>query len=197
MPLKENNEINKCNRYTKNILQLTQCVLSQFLLKSKISSPIENNKFLDFSFLLARMGKMWANCMRGGREGGKSPFSLLSEPISPSSLLFWANFSLLPKRLRFFFSLLPSFPLYFSLPTFFGPFISPPYSVPPPPPCMTCYVTNFRANPCRQSYIMNCLPASSWNNKNRINKSTYFIQLWNWLRVLFVLRMRQTHRRTW
>ena len=50
--------------------------------------------------------------LEGGREqGGKSPFSLLSEPISLSSLLFWANFSLLPKRLRFFFSLLPTFSL--------------------------------------------------------------------------------------
>ena len=68
---------------------------------------------------------------RGG-QGGKSPFSLLSESISPSSLLFWANFSLLPKRLRFFFSLLPTFSPCFSLPTFFGPFLPPPYSVPPP-----------------------------------------------------------------
>ena len=48
----------------------------------------------------------------GGGAGAKSPFSLLSEPISPSSLLFWANFSLFP--------------------TFFGPFLLPPYSVPPP-----------------------------------------------------------------
>ena len=70
---------------------------------------------------------------REGGTGGKSPFSLLSEPISPSSLLFWANFSLLLKRLRFFFSLLPTFSPYFSLlPTFFGPFLPPPYSVPPP-----------------------------------------------------------------
>ena len=69
----------------------------------------------------------------GGEQGGKSPFSLLSEPISPSSLLFLANFSLLPKRLRFFFSLLPTFSPYFSLLlTFFGPFLPPPYSVPPP-----------------------------------------------------------------
>ena len=68
----------------------------------------------------------------GGGTGGKSPFSLLSEPISPSSLLFWANFSLLPKQLRFFFSLLPTFSPYFSLlPTLFGPFLPPPYSVPP------------------------------------------------------------------
>ena len=48
---------------------------------------------------------------RGG-TGGKSPSSLLSEPISLSSLLFWTNFSLLP--------------------TFFGPFPPPPYAVPPP-----------------------------------------------------------------
>ena len=44
---------------------------------------------------------------RGGGQGGKSPFSLLSEPISPSSLngyvsfspssqLFWGHFFLLP-----------------------------------------------------------------------------------------------------
>ena len=70
---------------------------------------------------------------RGTGRGGKSPFSQLSEPISPSSLLFWANFSPLPKRLRFFFSLLSTFPPYFSLlPTFFGPFLPPPYSIPPP-----------------------------------------------------------------
>ena len=69
----------------------------------------------------------------GGGTGGKSPFPLLSEPISPSSLLFSANFSLLPKRLRFLFSLLPTFSPYFSLlPTFFRPFLPPPYSVPPP-----------------------------------------------------------------
>ena len=73
-------------------------------------------------------------CKRGVEQGSKSPFSLLSEPISPSYLLFGANFSLLPKRLRFFFSLLPTFSPYFSLlPTFFGPFLPPPCSVPPPP----------------------------------------------------------------
>ena len=78
----------------------------------------------------APLGKMGGG---GGKQGGKSPFSLLSEPISPSSLLLWANFSLLPKRLRFFFSLLPTFSPYFSLlPTFFGPFLPTPYSVPPP-----------------------------------------------------------------
>ena len=68
---------------------------------------------------------------RGG-QGGKYPFTLLSEPISPSSLLFCAIFSLLPKRLRFFFSLLP---------TFFGPFLSPPYSVPPPSKVTPKYFT--------------------------------------------------------
>ena len=80
----------------------------------------------------------------GGRNRGvnlSSPYFLsqflpppyIFEPISPSSLLFWTNFSLLPKRLRFFFSLLTTFSPYFSLlPTFFGPFLPPPYSVPPP-----------------------------------------------------------------
>ena len=85
---------------------------------------------------------------QGEEQGGKSPFSLLSEPISPSSLLFWANFSLLPKRLRFFFSLLPTFSPYFSLlPTFFGPFLPPPYSVPPPS-------TNSRKRPLKMSNLV-------------------------------------------
>ena len=69
---------------------------------------------------------------RGVEQGGKSPFSLLFEPISPSSLLFEP---ISPSSLKFnlFFSLLPTFPPYFSLlPTFFGPFLPPPYSVPPP-----------------------------------------------------------------
>ena len=77
----------------------------------------------------------WASFQGGREQGGKSPFSLLSEPISPSSLLFWANFSLLP-----------TFSAYFSLrPTFFGPFLPPPYSVPPP---------SFHDGP---------LPWSNWN----------------------------------
>ena len=88
-----------------------------------------------------------------GGTGGKSPFSLLSEPISPSSLLFESisPFSLLsepispslyflsqflPPPLNGYFSFSPSsllFPPYFSLlPTLFGPFLPPPYSVPPP-----------------------------------------------------------------
>ena len=83
--------------------------------------------------ILLPFSHLRSSCRRAGEQGGKSPFSLLSEPISPSSLLFWANFALLPKRLRFFFSLLPTFSPYFSLlPTFFGPFLPPPYSVPPP-----------------------------------------------------------------
>ena len=89
-------------------------------------------------------GVWWKSRMTGGggwgEQGGKSPFSPLSEPISPFFLLFWANFSLLPKRLRFFFSLLPTFSPYFSLlPTFFGPFLPPPYSVPPPSGGVTTY----------------------------------------------------------
>ena len=59
-----------------------------------------------------------------------SPY-FLSQFLPPP--YFWANFSLLPKLQLFFFSLLPTFSPYFSLlPTLFGPFLPPPYSVPPP-----------------------------------------------------------------
>ena len=73
----------------------------------------------------------------GEEQGTKSPFSLLSEPISPSSQLFISSSRSIqfnsPFSHIFFFSLLPTFPPYFSLlPTFFGPFLPPPYSVPPP-----------------------------------------------------------------
>ena len=68
---------------------------------------------------------------RGEEQGSKSPFSLLSEPISPSSLLYLANFSLRNKRLTHFFSLHPTWSSFFPLlPTFFGLFFPPPYSVP-------------------------------------------------------------------
>ena len=48
---------------------------------------------------------------RGEEQGSKSPFSLLSEPISPSSLLS---------------------PLFLPPPNFFWRFLPPPYSVTPP-----------------------------------------------------------------
>ena len=75
--------------------------------------------------------------MSSEEQGSKCPFSLLSEPISPSSLLFISSSRSIqfnsPYSQLFFFSLLPTFPPYFSLlPTFFGPFLPPPYSVPPP-----------------------------------------------------------------
>ena len=96
----------------------------------------------------------------GGEQGGKSPLSLLSEPISPSSLLFWANFSLLPKRLRFFFSLLSTFSPYFSLlSTLFGPFLPPPYSIPLPSLRIWNYVTSIK-----------------WNYGTSILSLKYFIQ---------------------
>ena len=92
----------------------------------RINKQRDMYKSFEFSSILSTVEE-------GAEQGGKSPFSLLSEPISPPSLLFLANFSLLPKRLRCFFSLLPTFPPYFSLlPTFSGPFLPPPYSVPPP-----------------------------------------------------------------
>ena len=65
----------------------------------------------------------------GGGTGGKSPFSLLSEPISLSSLLF--SLFLPPPYFFPYFSLLP---------TLFGPFLPPPYSV--PPPSCQCYLPN-------------------------------------------------------
>jgi len=72
--------------------------------------------------------------VRGEKQGSKSPFSLLSEPISPSSLLFEP---ICPSSLNVyltFFYLLPTRSPYFSLlSTFFGPFLSPPYSVRSPP----------------------------------------------------------------
>ena len=57
----------------------------------------------------------------GGRNRGVNLPSpcFLSQFLPPPS--FWANFSLLPKRLPHIFSLLPTFSPYFSLlPTFFG-----------------------------------------------------------------------------
>ena len=74
---------------------------------------------------------------KGDEQGSKSPFSLLSEPISPSSLLFISSSTSIqfnsPYSQHFLFSLLPTFSPYFSLlPTFFGSFLPPPYSVPPP-----------------------------------------------------------------
>ena len=55
---------------------------------------------------------------RGEEQGSKSPFSLLSEPISPSSLLFEPKIISSPRSIQFnspysqlfFFSLLPTFP---------------------------------------------------------------------------------------
>ena len=55
-------------------------------------------------------------CEKGGGEeqGSKSPFSLLSEPISPSSLLFISSSRSIqfnsPFSQLFFFSLFPTFP---------------------------------------------------------------------------------------
>ena len=74
---------------------------------------------------------------RGEEQGSKSHFSLLSEPISPSSLLLISSSKSIqfnsPYSELFFFSLLPTFPPYFSLlSTLFGPFLPPPYSVPTP-----------------------------------------------------------------
>ena len=76
--------------------------------------------------------------MEGEEQGSKSPLSLLSEPISPSSLLFISSSRSIqfnsPYSQLCFFSLLPTFSPYFSLlPTFFWA-ISPSslaYSVPP------------------------------------------------------------------
>ena len=75
--------------------------------------------------------------MRGEEQGSKSPFSLPSEPISPSSLLFISSSRSIqinsPHSQLFFSSLLPTFSLHFSLlPTFFGPFL-PPLFLPPLP----------------------------------------------------------------
>ena len=95
-------------------------------LRSYVATSIKERVKFFCSVLVSAQG--------GGRNRGcKSPFSLLSQPISPSSLLFEAIFFLLPKRLPHFFSLLHTFSPYFSLlPTFFGPFFPPPYSVAPP-----------------------------------------------------------------
>ena len=83
--------------------------------------------------LARNLAQYYKTLKEGGGTGGKSPFSLLSEPISPSSLLFepispsFLNFS-------FFFSLLPTFSSYFSLlPTFLGHFSLLPILFLPPP----------------------------------------------------------------
>ena len=64
---------------------------------------------------------------RGKEQGSKSRFSLLSEPISPSSLNVYLTFS--PSSLLF-----P--PICPSSHLLFGPFLPPPYSV---PPSFKCY----------------------------------------------------------
>ena len=65
----------------------------------------------------------------GEAQGSKSRFSLLSEPISPSSLNVYLTFS--PSFLLF-----P--PISPSSQLFLGPFLPPPYSVPPPSCGRTC-----------------------------------------------------------
>ena len=62
-------------------------------------------------------------CREREEQGSKSPFFLLSEPISPSSLLFEP---ISPSSLNVYLTFSPSSQL------FFGPFLPPPYSVPPP-----------------------------------------------------------------
>ena len=72
-------------------------------------------------------------CFWGGEEqGSKSPFSLLFEPISPSSLNVYLTF--FPSSLLF-----P--PISPSSQLFLGPFLPPPYSVPPPSFCQPKYST--------------------------------------------------------
>ena len=53
---------------------------------------------LNFGMRAGDEHRKLSSTKRGVEQGGKSPFSLLSEPISPSSLKF-----------NFFFSLLPTF----------------------------------------------------------------------------------------
>ena len=74
---------------------------------------------------------MWVYILWGGRNRGVNfPSPCFLSQFLPT---FWANFSLLPKRLPHVFSLLPTLSPYFSLlPTFSGPFLPTPYSVPPP-----------------------------------------------------------------
>ena len=82
---------------------------------------------------------------RGEEQGCKSPFSLLSELISPSSLLLISSFRSTqfnsPYSQLFFFSFLPTFSLFLPPPIFFIsllPFffyLPPPYSVPPSSEC--------------------------------------------------------------
>ena len=67
----------------------------------------------------SQRGEDWHSSQRGEEQGSKSPFSLLSEPISPSSLLFISSSRSIqfnsPYSQLFFFSLLPTFSLYFYL----------------------------------------------------------------------------------
>ena len=103
---------------------------------TQVTLKTVNNTLLIYNWWLCTALKSTA-LKRGEEQGSKSPFSLLSEPISPSSLLLISSsrsiqFNSLYSQL-FFFSLLPTFSPYFSLlPTCFGPFLPPPCSVPPP-----------------------------------------------------------------
>ena len=86
-----------------------------------------------------QVAQWFVTLWRGEEQGSKYPFSLLSEPISLPSLLFIASiiqvhavhFSLLPTFLFLPSPISPS-PYFSLLPTFFEPFLPPPYSVPPP-----------------------------------------------------------------
>ena len=92
------------------------CCFRQFLHTLKIDQNIAGTLVKGLTYIFLRFKSEV-------KQGGKSPPPpLLFKPISPSSLKF-----------NFFFSLLPTFSPYFSiLPTLFGPFLPPPYSVPPP-----------------------------------------------------------------
>ena len=92
----------------------------------------QNRIICNLSLVISKPPEHVSSSSGRGGQGGKSPFSLLSEPISPSSLSGYVSFS--PSSLLFPL-ISPSSQLclgHFSLPTLFGPFLPPPYSVPPP-----------------------------------------------------------------
>ena len=98
---------------------------------------------------------------RGEEQGSKSPFSLLSEQISPSSLNVYLTFS--PSSLLF-----P--PISPSSQLFFGPFLPPPYSVPPPRVLCGWRCSNSSFNACAE----NSIPFFNFNVSRFIRFCMYF-----------------------
>ena len=123
---------------------------------AQVSYSVEKDYFDDWKSILAEIKgeDIDITSERGEEQGSKSPFSLLSEPISRSSLLFISSSRSIqfnsPYSQLFFFSLLPTFSTYFSLlPTFFGHFSLLPILF--LPPLLTAITMKMNSKYCQPS----------------------------------------------